>query len=68
MKKIFLALAVTAFFVACNDSATTDTTTMDSTATMSSDTNMMSAPMMADTTMMSGDSSNMMSTDTMMKK
>ena len=34
MKKIFLALAVSAFFVACNDSATTDTTVSDSTSTM----------------------------------
>ncbi|MEO6221287.1 MAG: hypothetical protein ABIO81_12720 [Ginsengibacter sp.] len=71
MKKVLFALAVSAFFVACSDSSTSESdVTTDSTSTMmSSDPSMMSAPVTVDTTTnMMMDSSNMMSTDTMMKK
>lgn len=42
MKKLFLALAISAFFVACNDATTTTESTTDS--TMAPATPMVSAP------------------------
>ncbi len=65
MKKVLLVLAVSAFFVACNDSSTSSSDVSKDSTTVSTDSSsMMTAPV--DTT--KKDTSHMMSTDTMMKK
>ena len=64
MKKVLLALCVTALFAACNGGSSTTETSKDST-TVTTDTSSKMAPAVADTTMK--DSTHMMSTDTTKK-
>ena len=67
MKKVLFVLAVSAFFVACNDSSTTETDTMKDSTIVTDTTMMTPAPSTMDTTM-SADTSHMMSADTSIKK
>ncbi|MEO6812453.1 MAG: hypothetical protein ABI172_00880 [Ginsengibacter sp.] len=50
MKKLFMVLAVSAFFVACNSGASSTNATKDSTSTTIVDTTAAAAPSTMDTT------------------
>ena len=63
MKKLFLILAVSGAFVACDNSTETTTTTEDSTMM---ETPAVVAPVVVDSTMAPMDSTNMMDTTTKM--
>ncbi len=61
MKKVLLALCVSAFFIACNDNAKTDTTT-------TSDSTMVTAPATSDTSMVKDSTHTVKITDSTTKK